>query len=251
MDISLERLVSLFLSKLKYIIIITLLVSIGTYLVSDNLIEKKYTSESAIMIQVNAQSTQNTNNELAVTKQSVENYIRTLYTDNFFRIATDKVNSTLGTDYTYKQIKKSSQMKAASTDRASSDFNISYTASTPELAQKILFIITDEAMTYLDSKNVTNPVDRIEDPSLPTSQSFPKTRDYTLYAFILSFVVSVCLFFFKEIFDDRIKNVKDITTEYDLSILGVIPDYEPSSYSKDSRIKACTKEYSKEEPKND
>ena len=250
MDISIERLLSLFLNKLKYIILITVLVTVATYLVSDNLIEKKYTSESALMIQVNSQSNQNTNNELSVTRQSVENYIRTLYTDNFFKIATDRINAELGTNYTYKQIKKNSEMKAGSSDRASSDFNISYTATTPDLAQKILFVITDEAMNYLDSKNVTNPVDRIEDPSLPGGPSFPKTRDYTLYALILSFIISVCMFFFKEIFDDRIKNVKDITAEYDFSILGVIPDYTPSkssTYTKASR----SYNYSKEEKKND
>ena len=251
MDISLERLASLFLNKLKYIVLITVLVSVATYLVCDNLIEKRYTSESAMMIQVNVQSNQSTNNELSVTRQSVENYIRTLYTDNFFKIVADSVNEQMGSNYTYKQIKKNSEMKAGSSDRVSSDFNISYTASTPELAQKTLFIITDEAMKYLDEKNVTNPVDRIEDPSFPGGPSYPKTKDYTLYAFILSFVISVCLFFFKEIFDDRIKNVKDITAEYDLPVLGVIPDYTPSrssTYTKASRSYTYSKE---EKKKND
>ncbi len=249
MDMNFERLVSLIITKLKYVILIAVVISLGTYLICDNIVEKKYTSESVLMIQMNPQSNQSTNNELSVTKQSVENYIRTLYTYNFFRYAAESVNSELGTNYTEKQLLKSSTIKASSSDKSSSDFIFTFTSTTPELAQKILFIITEEATSYLDEKNATNPVDRIEDPSLPVTPSYPRTKTLTIYSFLFSAILSVCVFFFIEIFDDRIKNVKDITSAYTITILGVIPNYDQPKVTK-GRKNSYANSYSKEEKKN-
>lgn len=249
MDISFERLFALILAKLKYVILIAIVVSLCTYLICDNMIEKKYTSESALMIQMNTQSNQSTNNELTVTKQSVENYIRTLYTYNFFKYAASSVNAQLGTNYTEKQLLKSSSIKASSADKSSSDFIFTYTSTTPGLAQDILFIITEEAINYLDEKNVANPVDRIEDPSLPVTPSSPKTKTFTIYSFLFSAILSLCIFFFIEILDDRIKNVKDISSAYTITVLGVIPNYDHPKKSKNKKH-SYANSYSKEENNN-
>ena len=249
MDISFERLISFFFSKLKIVIIISVIVTVASYLFSDNMIQKKYTSSSALMITMNVSSSQSSNNELTVTKNLVENYIRTLYTNNFFSVVARSVNEELGTDYTSKSLKSSTSIKSASSDKASSDFNINYTSNDPVLSQKILTIITNEALTYIESLGYSNKLDCIEDPTLPTGPSSPNPRNNAIYAFLISFVGSMAVFYFVEIFDTRIKNVQDISATYNVSILGVIPDYASGNKKRKSSYYTYEETAAKEENK--
>ena len=235
MDISFERLWSLFLNKLKIIILISAIASIGTFLVCNFLINKEYTSDSALLIQMNISEDQNANNELTVTKNLVDNYIRTLNTDNFFNGVAEKVNTKYNSEYTGNQLKKSATIKSSSSDRSSSDFNISFTSGDPVLSQEILSIIVESAIEYIDDNNFPNKIKCIESPTFTDHPSAPKTRNNTIYAFIIVFVIVSCFYFFKEIFDDRIKNVRDISNVYDIHVLGVVPDYsDPKKQKKKS-----------------
>lgn len=251
MDISFERLMSLFFSKLKFILLVSLIVAAGTYIYSNNFVDKKYTSSSTMLIAMNADTSQSTNNELYVTKNLVENYMKTLYTDNFFAVASEKVNQELGTNYSIGQLKSATTIKTSSINNSSSDFTLSYTCGDPQLAQQILFIISDTALNYINDIGFPNELMRIDNPTQPLSPSYPKVKSLAFYAFLVTFVAAVCFFYFREIFDGRIKNVRDITNEYELFVLGVIPDFVSPKPKKSKGYYAYTNSYNKEESKND
>ena len=250
MDISFERLISLFLNKLKFILLVSIIVSLGTYVYSNNFLDKKYTSSSTVLIAMNSETMQNSSTELTVTKNLVDNYIKTLYTENFFSLAANEVNRVLNTNYTSSQLKSATTIKASSAEKSSSDFNLSYTSGDPELSQKVLVIITDCALSYVNDKGFPNKLMRIDDPTYPSNPSFPKVKSNTLYAFLIVFVASTCFFYFREIFDNRIKNVRDISGEYDLFILGVIPDFVSPKPKRTKGYHTYSNSYSKEESKN-
>ncbi len=250
MDISFERLISFFVSKLKFVLVLSVVIAIGTYLVCDNFITKKYTSSSALMISMNLDANQTSINELNVTKNLVENYIRTLYTTNFFSVAASEINENLGTDYTAKEIKDNTVIRADS-QKLSADFNIDYTSESPVISQKILTIITAKAIAYIEELEYTNKIAIIENPTFATGPSSPKLRSFTIYAFLITFVFSMVILFFIEILDNRIKNVQDISSEYNLTIIGVIPDYSPSRPKKIKKNKAYADSYSYKEDQND
>lgn len=252
MDISFERLISFFISKLKFVLVLSVVVTIATYLICDNFITKKYTSSSALMISMNLDANQTSSNELNVTKNLVENYIRTLYTTNFFTFASSDINEALGTNYTPKEIKDNTIIRTDS-QKVSADFNIDYTSEDPALSQKILTILTAKAIAYIDNFEYTNKIAIIENPTYASAPSSPRLRIVSVYAFLITFIVSMAIFFFVEIFDNRIKNVQDISTEYNLSIIGVIPDYSPTMNAKRKKHRSYEDSYStaEKEEQND
>lgn len=244
MELSFERLWSLFLNKLKFILLFSVIAALATYIVCDNFIDKKYTSSSALLIKMSDEGT-NSNNELTVSKGLVENYKTALYTDNFFTLVAEKVLVDYNIKYTPRELKQNAEIKVGSAEKnSSSDFSINYTCTDPYLAQSILEIITKTAVSYI-SDNFSNEVMVIEDPMFPDGPSSPKTIRNSVYAFLIVFILVVCFYFFREISDDKIKNVRDITGTYDIFVLGVVPDYivkKPKAQSYHSYYANDTKE---------
>lgn len=251
MDINFERLVSLFITKLKYMLLVAVIAAAATYVVCNNFIEKKYTSSATIAIIPNSEDSNNNNTELNAAIKAVDNYITALRTNTFFKNVADRVNEEFNTDYTAKQLKNDSSFVTSSSDN-NSFFNVSYTSSDQKRASDILNIITEEVLKYTDSNSLLFPqrVTVSEEPTFPTFPSSPRTRNNAIYAFIIGFAISLAYFYLREIFDNRIKNVRDISDEYDLPILGVIPDYSELKKKSKSKSQSYVNSYSKEETKN-
>ena len=224
MEITFERLFSLFLNKLKFILLFSVIAAIGTFVVCNYFIDKEYTSSSVLLIKMSDEAP-NSNNELSVSKGLVENYTKALNTDNFFTVVAKNIEEQKGLKYNPTDLRQASSIKAGSLENNSSDFSIEYVCGDPVLAQEVLFIITNTAIDEYLPKSFPNEVLRIDDPTLPKSPSSPRTVRNSVYAFIVVFILVACFYFFRELSDDRIKNVRDITGSYDLFLLGVVPDY--------------------------
>lgn len=223
MELTFERLVSLFTSKLKYIIIVSLIAAVGAFFISTNVVKKEYTSSSRLLIMMNATTTQSGVNELSITQNLVANYIITLDTDNFFKVATDAINKKYKTEFDYTIIKDRTTIDGNYTEE-NSELNIRYTCGDSLSAQLILEVIDAEAISYIDKLGFPNELLIINNPTLPIAPSSPNVKNNMAYAFIIAFIICVCIVYFKEIFDDRIKSTNDIS-KYNLKIVGIIPNY--------------------------
>ncbi len=234
MEISFERLLALFFNKLKFILLVAIIASVATYFISDNLVEKEYTSSSQMRIPT-IKATTTAAGDVINTRRLVTEYIDILDSYDFFEEVSLAVNDTLDTSFTKEQIRRNTKIANKSSDEDSSVFYISYKSTSPELAESVLTIIDEKAKSYIAKQyediNAASAAEGLgiveinEKPNGHFSPSSPNTRNNCIYAFIISFVLVVCFFYFREILDNRIKNVQDIATEYNLSLLGVIPDY--------------------------
>ena len=74
-----------------------------------------------------------------------------------------------------------------------------------------------------DIMNVDN-VQILDGATLPEEPSSPKVMKNTAIGAILGFILAVAIAMIKELSDTRIKTSEDVTTEFDIPVLGLIPD---------------------------
>ncbi len=232
MEISFERLIALFLNKLKFILLVSVIAAVATFFISENLLDKEYTSTSKMYIPMNQEMQQNASNEVTTTRRLVNDYIQILDTIDFFQVVSAAVNEELGTELTPAAIRINTKITAVSSKEETSAFYIAYTSKSPDLAESVLKIMDKEAIEHIASKGLQNKLEVIGSPYGHQKPSAPNTRNNCIYAFMIGFVLSVCFFYFREIFDNRIKNVQDILSEYEISLLGVVPDALPEKVKK-------------------
>ena len=237
MEISFDRLLALIINKLKYILIIALVVVIGTFIVSESFITKTYTSSADIYINMNSQTDQNTITELNTTKNLVTNYMNILNTNKFFEFVANTVNERFSTFYTADFLRSNARFSTKSVELDSSFFVITFTSTDPVQAQQILSIISTEAANYINNNpdDFPNPIVVTEDPTFATKPTSPNTLNNCIYAFIISIVLSVFVFILQEVIDNRVKDVQTVVAEFQLSLLGVIPDYASDKSNKASK----------------
>ncbi len=234
MEISFERLLGLFFNKLKFILLVAVIATIATYFISDNLIEKKYTSTSQMNVPTITTGSASSG-DIINTRRLVTEYVDILSSLDFFEAAAESVEEQTGLSYTKSQLRSSTSIASKSSGEHSSVFYIRFTSDSPEKAQTVLKIIDETAIDYIaerykdaNKEGVARKLGFIsinESPNAPTSPSSPNILNNCIGAFVIAFIVSACLFYFREILDDRIKNVRDIISEYDIPLLGVVPDF--------------------------
>ena len=235
MEISFERLIALFLNKLKFILLISVIAAVAAYFISENVIDKEYTSSAKMYIPMNQELMQNASSEVTTTRRLVNNYIGNLETYDFFKIVSERVNKELNANLSPAAIKKFTKFTPVSTKEESSHFYIRYTSKSSTLAGDVLNIIYLEAIKSIESRETGYTLECVDKPNGHQTPSAPNTRNNCIYAFMIGFVISVCFFYFREIFDIRIKNVQDILSEYEISLLGVVPNAIPQKVSKSKK----------------
>ncbi len=237
MEISFDRLLALIINKLKYILIIALVVVIATFIISEFFITKTYTSSADVYINMNSQTNQNTLTELNTTKNLVANYIGILNTGNFFQTVANTANYELSAFFDASSLKSGARFSDKSTELNTSIFVITYTSTDPVQAQQILTIITREASDYINNNptDFPNPIVVTDGPTYSSKPTSPNTLNNCVYAFIASIILSVFAFILYEMVDNKVKDVQSVISEFQLSLLGVIPDYAIDKNTKASK----------------
>ncbi len=221
MEMNLSRLLSLLLSKLKYILLVAAIAGIASFAYTNYCVDEKYTSSSKFLIDMDI--AQSKVSELSFQQSALNSYMAIFNTRDFFEEVADIYN--LSEDVlplTSSQIRSMTSI-ATSSSADEPTFTVRVTSTDPNLAYEIAKTISDYAVEKIDSFEYLNTVTMVETPIKSTSPSYPSVRKNTLLGFALGLIISAALFVCWEILDKRIKNVEDITTKFNIPILGIIP----------------------------
>lgn len=230
MEINLNRLLSLLLSKLKYIILVAVILAIGAFAYTKLFVSEKYTSSAKFLVDM--EITQNKASEQSFAVNALGSYMEIFDTRDFF----EEVAGIYNQEKTDGEL-SSSQIRAMTSISDSSNaekptFYIKVSSSDPIEAYNLAKTISEYAIVKIDEFKYLNTITMIERPIKPLSPSSPNAKKNTVIGFALGAIITAALFVCIELFDGRVKNIEDISNGYDIPVLGVIPDSSTDASNK-------------------
>lgn len=251
MEINLNRLLSLLVSKLKYIILVAIILAIGFFAYTKLFVSEKYTSSAKFLVDMEV--TQNKASEQSFSVNALKSYMAIFNTRDFFNEVTDIYNQqNEGAEFTSNEIRSMTSI-ADSSGAQEPTFYIKVTSIDPIVAYELAKTVSEYAISKINEFEYLNTITMVESPIKPLSPSSPNVKKNALLGFALGAIITAAFFVCIELFDGRVKNVEDISKEYDIPVLGVIPDstFDPSGKNKARVKKGHLSDYEQEGISND
>lgn len=189
------------------------------FAVSKFLITPKYESSASLI--VNSEENENNQdvqlNDIQVNQKLVGTYTEIIKT----RGIADLVIKNLGLDLTYEEFL---DMVSVSSKNDTEIFEVIVEDTIPERAADIA---NETSNVFKDSIVKIMKVDNVQilDKAIvPDKPSSPKIFKNSAIGFVLGFILSMFVSVIKLMTDTTIKTAEDITSEFDLPVIGMIPD---------------------------
>lgn len=190
------------------------------FAVSEFLITPKY--ESSVSLIVNNEKNNNNQdnvqlNEIQLNQKLVGTYTEIIKT----RGIADQVINNLGLDISYEEF---SDMVSVESKNDTEIFEVKVIDTIPERAADIA---NETSNVFKDSIVKIMKVDNVQilDKAIVADKpSSPKIVKNTAIGFILGFIISMFVSVIKLMTDTTIKTAEDITSEFNLPVIGMIPD---------------------------
>lgn len=211
----------LFRKNYKKIFLISSLFAIIIYLISSFILRPKYESKASLIINSTEQNDNNLKevslNDIQVNQKLVNTYTEIIKT----RGVANAVIENLSLNIDYEDYKN---MVSITTKQNTEVFEIKVIDTIPERAADI---VNETSNVFKDTVVKIMKVDNVKilDKGIVDEQPVsPRIYLNTIIAFVIGFFVSIMTFMIKELSDTRIKSSEDITAEFDIPVLGIIPD---------------------------
>lgn len=221
-EIDLLQIWETFKSKLVYIVLISLIFAAAFLGVSKFLITPKYKAETSIIIS----KTQNDENsvvkemqisDLRLNQELVNTYSEIIKT----RGIADMVIKNLGLDMTPEKFKS---MVSVTPKNNTEIFNVSIVDTIPERAMDIANETSEVFKASIKEIMKIDNVQILDSAVLPEDPASPNNMRNTILGAMLGFVLSAFIFILKELLDNTVKSSEDFANEFELPVLGIIPD---------------------------
>lgn len=244
LTISIQDIISILLSKIKFILLITALFTVGAFCIAEFVLPVKYTSNIRIYVKnsdssttANGQAAIN-NNDLIAAKSLVETYIVILDDNSVYEQVSDKL---LG-DYEISDLEKyfTIQKDDEGKDYISSEeirnlvtmsavnqtevLQISCTSQVPQISADICTYISDIAPALIKRVTQAGSVETISPAQVPTKPSAPNKKMVTLVGCMLGLVISIAIVFIMHFADNAVKSGEDVKARFGVPVLAEIPD---------------------------
>ena len=205
-------------------ILLAILVGGGSFALSKFVITPKYDS-NATMIVGNSNQNNDPNNPQSAVELSQINANKALISTYSEIVKSkgiaDRVIANLGLDMDYEEFSNKVSIEPVKDTQI---ISVKVVDTIPERAQDIANETANIFKQSIgDIMNVDN-VQILDGATLPEEPSSPKVMKNTAIGAILGFILAVAIVMIKELSDTRIKTSEDITTEFDIPVLGLIPD---------------------------
>lgn len=143
-------------------------------------------------------------------------YIELMTTNSFLHLLAEETESDLSAAelremITYKSIQDTEILQAG------------VRTTSPELSLEIAQIIARTAPEAMNEVKANATLIVVDQPLLPRGQSTPNVMRNTARGFILGLFVGAALAILIDILDIKIKTEEDITKNFDIKIIGVVP----------------------------
>lgn len=237
-NISLVGLLKLALRYIYLLIAVALIAAVLAFSYCHFLAVPRYSSTGSIVVTngaiINDTDVQNStsttakkvsSSDIAASLQLSNTIIDILNTNDIYK----QLASDLGDKYTYTDLMSRSTVKRRNEDTLFID--ASFTANTPEEAQTLvnsfLKLVPDYILKFIPNSTaaVTTTADR-------AVKIYPQTSKTVFIAAVAGVLLSYAVIYIISVFNTTIKNEDDIKSNYDLTVLGNIPDFSSASDKK-------------------
>lgn len=225
-------------NKFIYIIIFTIVAAIVSGLITHFCVKPRYSATTKMYVYSNTDriSTDSTitSTELTASQDLVNTYIYILKSDTVLEAVIKDLDLNISPSALRGGISAQQADKTVA-------FEVTVTASGPKTAAKIANSIAKIAPKEIVRVVKAGGVEIIDYAKVPTKPSSPNLSLNITIAALAALFISFVAFFLYELFDTTITSERDIIGEFDIPILGTVPNLENntenSKYpSKDSKI---------------
>lgn len=218
--IDLTEILSAVRQHLLELIFVTLVAALVGFTASKFLMNPKYDS-SALMI-VNTRQDVNTNvtsDQINSATKLVSTYSIIIKSDTVLQQVIDN----LGLNLTYAQLNKRVTVAAVDDTQV---MKITVQSDSPEWARQVCEQIITVAPDVIKEAVEAGSVKVISNASLATEPVSPNIKKNTMLAAAVGFVLVIGIIVLQVLLDNKINTEEDVTKYLDMTVLGVIPQYD-------------------------
>lgn len=246
-NISLVGMLKLALKYIYILIAVALIAAILAFSYCNFIAEPRYSSTGSIVVtngaiindtevQTSTSSTSKkvSSSDISASLQLSNTIIDILGTNDIYK----QLASDLGGQYTYTDLMSRATVKRRSEETLFID--ATFTADTPEEAQTLvnnfLKLVPDYILKFIPNSTaaVTTTADR-------AVKIYPQTSKTVFIAALAGALLSYAVIYLISLFNTTIKNEDDIKDNYDLTVLGNIPDFSSAASDKKNKYYAYSK----------
>lgn len=227
MEFSVKEIINLVLKRIVWIIISLFAGLFLAYIFSKLIIKPTYTASVQLYVLPNETEASASLNELNYAQKVVTTYINFLNTNVFY----EKIQDDTKLDYSIGQLKNMTSVKIINNTEI---FQISVTTLSPDDSYTLAESMQRIAPELIKSIKPTANISVVDPVTYPNRPSGPNTLKNTLIGGMLGLAVSLIIIFLVEILDVNIKDKADLITNYQLPVLGEIPNINLSKESEKS-----------------
>ncbi|HHX12753.1 MAG TPA: hypothetical protein GX731_08010 [Clostridiales bacterium] len=214
--IDLREMIYLLLHKAWIIILVTVIGSIGTYLVSKYLITPIYTSSTKVFVINRQEENRTTFSDLQMGAQLTKDFSILVRGRQVLMQVID--NFDLDIDY-----EEFTELVEVNTPDDTRVLEIKVSYDDPELARLLA-----DAITELSSEKMVDIMDMkkvnvLEAAYLPTEPSSPNIIKNTVIGCLIGLTLTSIIFIVNHLFNDTIENSDDVENYLNITVLGIIP----------------------------
>lgn len=210
--------------NLIFIIITTLVFSLGAFFITKFVIPKKYTSSVSLYVETKGESSESVNSASSLlsmhnyAQKLVATYIRMLDTGNCYQ----QLSEALGAKYTPAQL---DAMISFKDDGATEVFDVYVVSGTPEEAKMVADVFAEIAPQIISDLNSNATLKIADSAQQPKSPSSPNTVKNVVIALVAGLVLSLIVSFVRYLIDKKIKYDEEMSEICGLPVLAAIPDF--------------------------
>ncbi len=223
-EISLKRLMEIFMASISFIVVVTLVVGIVAFVYSETMIVPEY--ESTVTLLVNNDSGQQGDKiqgaDITASKMLVETYIIIIKSDTVLSRVCQELEKEDIQGYTPKTLRN---VLTASAKNDTEIFDVTIRGVDPEQTFVIANIIADVAPPIIQDLLEASSV-RVVDYATKGIRVSPNIQRNTIIGLFIGLLLSCGFVVLREVFDMRVKSEEDLERWFGLPILGVVPDIQ-------------------------
>lgn len=220
-EIDLIELFKKMVKHLPLIILLSVIVGAASFAASKFLITPKYEANTSMLIS-NSKINNNDINNIEYSQINANKALISTYSEIVkSKGIADRVIANLGLDMDFEEFQNKVSIVSIKDTQI---INVRVVDTIPERAQDIANETANIFKSSIgDIMNVDN-VQILDGASLPEEPSSPKIGKNTAIGVILGVILGMAIVMIKELSDTRIKSSDDVTAEFDIPVLGLIPD---------------------------
>lgn len=223
MEINIFELVHLLIRKLWILILSAIVCASLAFCYSYFSITPLYTSSATMYInnsQVSGYENKISSSDISAAESLVNNVVTIIKS----RTVINQVYLDIDRKYSEKQL---TNMVSASVVTNTVIVEINVECEDSEDAQKIAASFVKNSKATIEKVIENSGVETIDEPSLPTSQSYPDNKTFILLGLLAGLVISAVAVIVIDILDTKIDSEQDFAETFpDIPIVGIIPDIE-------------------------